>query len=806
MTATADWGQASPAFDEVADFVGSRDLFRANEAQTRYDVIDRLIRDVLGWSHGSVNVEVRAGEDKDQIIDYTLTLGDDVIVVEAKRVGASFPTPTRRRQLSLSGSVLGQGEVSKAIAQASGYAEGVGARAIAVTNGRCWVLYTTETDGTVATILFPFDQDGDAESLWTLLAAPSVEAGGLHQLTGVEPHVENRLLSVVRDADGRVDRNNVADHIAPALDAAIHADALLSDPRVLEACYVLTEARVKFDRLLNVHLAEPKPEVVEPARRIRKKSSHELAALVEEGGPAIAPPVTLIIGPVGAGKSTYLKHFELLAGRELLDQKGAEWLYLDFERMGPGVSPRDFLYTSLRARILSGRLRTGEGYKEIVEPAYSDEVAALARGPLALVFGDKTEFRKRVTDHIMRDFEAVEPYVDKVLAYLARERLVVIVLDNVDLLEDTELEARVFAEGLALSKRVACHVIVSIRDRTFARHRTDSAFDAYELKKLWLDPPPFREVLATRLLYAKKVLEGKSAQVEMANGIRLNVPDLAVFFDISQRSLLRGPAGSYIESLSDLNIRKGLGLVTTFFNSGHIQADRILKNYLDGRTETGFPFHEVFKGTFLGQWKHYKESRAEGINLFDSRLGARRTRLARLHILTFLIMRAADERTVEVPVLELLQLFDRYGASESQLTQLLALLQRHALIRTISAEEVGPASTVVISRSGSYYVRVLALKLAYVEAAMLDTAIEDGDVWTTLWEFTSKIERERDIARRMYLRRARVEEFVQYLGTLEEEVLADRSELTGLACLPVIAESVKREAQWAVDKAEEYYG
>jgi hypothetical protein len=74
-----DWGEASEVFDEIASFIAGRDLHTANEAQTRYDVINRMIREVLGWRHGQVSVEERSDDSGKGFIDYLLRCGDITI-------------------------------------------------------------------------------------------------------------------------------------------------------------------------------------------------------------------------------------------------------------------------------------------------------------------------------------------------------------------------------------------------------------------------------------------------------------------------------------------------------------------------------------------------------------------------------------------------------------------------------------------------------------------------------------------------------------------------------------------------------
>ena len=79
-------------------------LADANEAETRFHIIDDIIRNILGWDHSDIRVEERVSEDKKvKFVDYIIRTANTAIVIEAKRVGASFEltkTADRRVQLS----------------------------------------------------------------------------------------------------------------------------------------------------------------------------------------------------------------------------------------------------------------------------------------------------------------------------------------------------------------------------------------------------------------------------------------------------------------------------------------------------------------------------------------------------------------------------------------------------------------------------------------------------------------------------------------------------------------------------------
>jgi predicted type IV restriction endonuclease len=804
----ADWGEASQVFDEIQKFVAERNLSASSEAQTRFDVIDRILREVLSWRHGQIQVEEPTAGMRKGYIDYTLTSGDECIVVEAKKVGAAFPSPTQRKRLKLSGSVLGSGAINEAISQVQEYGRTKQANVLVVTNGLCWCLFARQDEygDDYGYLLFPFIDPQDAEALFNHVSLVQVEKGSLRTITNALPRTEDRLLSVVSDTDARVDRNNIADYILPALNNALYADALLENPDALKHCFVTTEARTKFDSHLGMHLADIKSPLVVPAKRIRTGKEHgPLQQVLKTVEREYAPPVTLIIGPVGAGKTTYLKHFEQVSGADVISKMNVHWIYIDFEKMGRLGNPRDFLYRSLLEYLGRKHPQHSMDFQSLVAPAYADDIDSLSRGPLAPIKNNKELFQQKLSEHITKDYEAVEPYVDKLLHYLSKKELCVAVLDNVDLYEDDLLETSVFSEGLALSKRLRVNVIVCIRDTTFVRHKTDPIFDAFELRKLWLDPPPFKTILSSRLSYSRAILKGKHVRVLLSNSVQLDVPDLASFFDIVQRSILQGHAGDHVAAFADSNIRKGLDLVTNFLISGHIQADRAIASYLKGETSYYFPDHEIFKGMMLGQWKHYREGRAECLNLFDARLGAKQLRLLRLLLTSFLYERARNANTIETAVLNCVEALSPVGASEGQVLTSLEQLIKYRLVRTVTAEKVKGSSTIVLTACGGYYSQYLCHTFPYAEACLMDTAIDDKDTWIQLTDLTQRIEKCASIADRMTLRVTRMRGFMDYLVALEDQALENISKDSVPRVIKNIRKNVLEEAQRAEVKAKKYY-
>ncbi len=436
--------------------------------------------------------------------------------------------------------------------------------------------------------------------------------------------------------------------------------------------------------------------------------------------------------------------------------------------MGKTGNPRNFIYKTLLDLTLRDHEYIPTDYENLVSKAYDEQIKALARGPFGLVAKNKEKFEEKIQEKIQADFDHVEPYVDVIYKYISQEYTCVIVLDNIDLYEDSSLEIDVFSEGVALSKKLKASVIVSIRDTTFINHKNESIFNAYELRKFWIDPPPFREVLSKRLKFSGSVLKNKRGTVKYTN-ITLQIQDLSIFFDIASATLLSGPQARFIESIADGNIRKGISLVANFLTSAHIQADRALYNYLNGNIIKALPFHEVYKGCVLGPWKYYKEERAELVNIFNSGYNSKSLQFLRAYVLKLLYLRAADKSTIETKMNTIIETFAKLGASEYQIFNCVNYLLDNRLLSLVDSRSLEKESTVFINGSGGYYISYLANNFEYLESIMYETPVFNDELWAQLLSANDSVRNEVEIVEKVVKRTQRMKIFFSYFLNVEHE-------------------------------------
>lgn len=121
-----------------------------NEAQTRFDVIDRVLKDVLGWPVESIKVEQRV--DNGGYTDYELVDSATIAVVEAKREGVGFTLPHDSAAGACSlVPLVGETKnaaLKQALQQVMGYAAQRGVGPCIATNGNHWIAFLgSRSDG-----------------------------------------------------------------------------------------------------------------------------------------------------------------------------------------------------------------------------------------------------------------------------------------------------------------------------------------------------------------------------------------------------------------------------------------------------------------------------------------------------------------------------------------------------------------------------------------------------------------------------------------------------------------------------------
>jgi hypothetical protein len=689
--------------------------------------------------------------------------------------GAAFTLPNQLKTGKLGG-FLSTGAIGAAIEQVRAYCVEKSAQFAAVTNGSAWIIFPAlRTDGvplaeTQARIFRSLDDiQARFVEFWELLSRQRVIEGSLQAEYFGEHREElvRRPISLLREPGYRLGRNSLYPYIESAIVKALTDEGLLADRTALENCYVKTAERVKFDARLDIHVADLKPELGHPTTRVRGRKNEEYLDEQISLTTGTIPRFFLILGPVGAGKSMFLNYTRQVSSRALIEKR-VMWLYVDFKKATESDVPRKFLYQSLLQLIEQNRdLELGD-WKKTIQPAYKELIEALQRGPLFLLHNqNKDDFNREVVALIKKDYEEVEPYVDRLLKHAASQRPGFLVVDNVDQIEDATVQGQILSEALAIAQKIRFNIIMSLRDSTYLDSRHTARFDAFEFESIYVDPPSVLPVLSRRFAYAKTLLSNQPADIALDGGSHIRVPDLSVFIETVASSLLSDEAAQMLDVLSANDIRRGLSLTRQFLASGHVTADQAVRNLLTDR-QFRFPRHEVFKGAVLGNRKFYREEESLLPNLFCSKLGVASLQLLRMRIVHFFVTNAATAAFEGCRGEDLIETLSQMGISRQEIEATLSRLVTSSVLRMTDGGAYRGDGRLLPTRLAAYLLTELATRFNYAEMCMLDATIHDEDAWVLIADITAQIQSDRDRFRAIPLRIQRVQIFVNYLKASEE--------------------------------------
>lgn len=277
---TIDQGHA--ALEPLIQQYSKLSLSDANEAETRLKVIDKILKDVLGWKDDDISPEERCSEDSKTVFaDYIVRTATTSLIVEAKKAGASFALPINQKSGRLGGA-LKEGEVGQAIRQVRDYCRTKHIPFAVVTNGSAWIVFPAVRTDEVAfeqTQARIFRDLTDIREriveFWELLSRQRVAEGNLeNELLSPEKNTSaRRVLSLVREPGFRLGRNALYEYIEPAVNAALTDEALLNDTEALKLCYVKSSERLKYDSRLQMFVNDAKTYLGHKTTRVRSRKS-----------------------------------------------------------------------------------------------------------------------------------------------------------------------------------------------------------------------------------------------------------------------------------------------------------------------------------------------------------------------------------------------------------------------------------------------------------------------------------------------------------------------------------------------------
>jgi hypothetical protein len=797
-------------------------LADANEAETRLKIIDRVIFEVLGWSHDDVSVEERVSEDGGTTFaDYIIRTAGSAFVVEAKKVGATFDEVPNVRRQRLTRSFV-SGALGDCIVQARDYARKKSIPFAVVTNGQSWIIYPATRIDQVpfadsSAIVFPSlvsALNSDYAEFAHLLSRNDVISGSLEaELLGkTEDQLRDRRLNrFYTNRGASTGRNPLFPLIEEAIVTAFTDSIVDSDAELLQKCYVQTPERIKFDSQINMYISRQQSAFRRtPIRPMQRRESKELRDTIERARSGGRPIAILVLGTVGAGKTTFLHYTRNVSSASFFEKTDSgpypHWVHIDFRDVGPTGNAPEFIYRGLREYAVNDWFLSN--YEQCIRPAYIDRIRALKDGPLKLL-GDEAKVNERIADYLLAQSQTND-YLDRLFGYAAGKAPIFLVIDNVDQFESIDQQSHIFSEAIALAHRNRMNLVLCLRDATFIRHRSSPTFDAFDFTPVSIDAPAIPAVLSKRFFLAKQLLSGKAGKFTAENGARVDVADLSIVADLLSSSVLGTNVGKVIDVLATSDVRLALRMTREFLESGYTNPGRAINTYRTTGSYT-LPRHEALRSVLLGNHPVYSEEFSILANPFDARLARTTHQMLRLIVLNALVAMSTKRDFRYVDGDELRQAMMKIGFGENATRTVLEDLCSARFVFTSAHTEPTLDSSFYPSRLGGFVIRFLFGDATFLEAVMMDTFIANDADWDALRQLSDEINSERNVIARLKLRMDRIKAFYRSMHEQYKIVLneARRRSLSSAYCEDPFENNagiLNKNIQRAMDSGIKNYG
>lgn len=758
----------------------------ANEAETRLKIIDKILFEILGWTHDDIHVEQRVSEDGSvTFADYIVQTASTAFIVEAKKIGVAFDTSPTDRRLKLTQTNL-QGAFGDAIIQARDYCRKLGIQFAVVTNGNQWITFPairTDKVSFASSYAIVFNSlesilKHDLAEFKDLLSRKAVVNSSLENtlLGYTEDQIsERRLKNFFRSPNTSENKNPIFPLIESAITTAFSDTITDIAPDLFEKCYVNSPDRTKFDRRINMHIVKSQHLFsVQPIRPMQKKESNAFKEILSNAHKQAKPLAIVILGTVGAGKTTFLHYTRNVSASNVFKKTPGtiypHWIRVDFLGYTNDESSVDYIYKAIKDYIIEDDFLSD--YNNCISHAYKSEIIAIKKGPSFLIAANEDEFKKVVAQKLQQDYDNTKPYIDKLLSYTTSKTPVFLVIDNVDQL-DEKTQSKIFTDCVALSQRLRLNLVIALRSSTYVEHRNSPAFNAFDFDPILIEPPKVESVLSKRFFLARNLINGESGEFIAENGASVKVENLSNIIDLVQSSVLGTEVGGLLEVLAAGDIRNALRMTREFLEHGYTKPGKAIQTY----QKTGsyvLPRHEALRSILLGNQAVYSESFSLIGNPFDSRLDRTKLQMLRLFILSSLVQHSSEASFQYLEGTEIKKQLRTIGIGDREALKALEDLCKLRFVHTASHNQPDFNSSYYPSRLGGHIIRDLIFNFTFIENVMMDTFIADETTWDSLTKLGREIgNKSDDIVARLESRIERVKIFYNYMTNLYSEFVEE---------------------------------
>ena len=413
----------------------------------------------------------------------------------------------------------------------------------------------------------------------------------------------------------------LAAHFQSIFDPASYDDRL----KIVRNAYVASPRKERFVGEIDRIIRNSSPLTVCEAQLIQNPAEPSEVSTHFQNLPSLKNQILLLVGSVGAGKSTFVDYLRD-SGLPSDIQAQTAWVRID---LNPAPVTPGEIYPWLRKHIADGIRQTSPDIDSLalenLKQVYRVHIRNFEKGEVSVFAKTSPEYLSRLADLLTGLKKDEVTTIQGLEQYLCtgRGRLLIIVLDNCDK-RDRDEQLLMFQVAKYIQQEVRCLVILPLRYETFENHRHEPPLDT-ALKDLVfrIEPPPFQEVLSKRLglvVSEARKLGPNNLVYRFGNAtVKFPVEKLERFLHAMMGALFEHHqyGRNIIIGLAGWNIRKAFEIFLEFCRSGYIRAEDIFER----QVSSGQPplSHGVVAKVLLRTNRRYYDGDQSFVkNLFQS--------------------------------------------------------------------------------------------------------------------------------------------------------------------------------------------
>lgn len=547
--------------------------------------------------------------------------------------------------------------------------------------------------------------------------------------------------------------NSFAQDLAPLVRMYFDTESPDRLDDIIKKGYVSSDEVTTFDAILEAYLEDRASVAPSPNLRplaIKKNRESNLNGEIERFGRDFPSDgyLQLLIGGVGSGKSLFAKrHFRALQSEAV--RARSYWSFIDFNKAPDdlsgieewvcsafvdGMSINQYVDDLYQIEMLNRIFATDLNKKNAIYKLLpADKAAEMRANDLSTWMEDKLKLAQGVCRYFIGD----------------ARKIIVVVFDNTDR-RDRDQQLRIFQVAQWFRSHTRTFCIVSLRDETYERYKTEPPLDtlAHSIH-FYIAAPRFGDVVRKRLeLVIEYLAENseKSLEYQLPSGPKIRYPSTklgeyikSLYVDIFRTEK---KTAWVLESLAGKNVRRSLEMFTRIIMSGHLDERAITSTVLG---EGSFSIHEniVLKILMRTNYKYFSDRSGFVTNILTLDPNWKRpSNFLFVECLHYLAINRKKEGDIGVQgyfsVTTISAHLERMGFHADDVLSALEVLLQRGLITADHMKQKGLTAQdcVRLHASGFIHVRFLISRLEYVSAClpsvhMLDktSAEKIGVVW-----------------------------------------------------------------------------